>query len=185
MIAARLANMKDGGDRRSDQRPDLDVVSNAEAGQMVGVGHSSADRAKAVLDILDARGSDIASLRLFEPRESLAPLWRGIVNTFEQRGTEVLTEPLAAAAASGDLAASLIPGFTPQADGTLQLLRSHGPREAAEEVAAWLAALPDPRDVVLIGSDPILDEALHRHGLPTTGATPASGSTLLPGHSGT
>jgi hypothetical protein len=44
--------------------------------------------------------------------------------------------------------------------------------QAAEEVAAWLAvrAEDDFEGTVVVGGDPLLDAALHRHGLPTTGA---------------
>jgi hypothetical protein len=51
----------------------------------------------------------------------------------------------------------------------LQLVRPFGPAAAAEAVAQALAASREVPTLVL-GSDPVLDLALRRHGLPTTGA---------------
>ncbi len=51
----------------------------------------------------------------------------------------------------------------------LQLVRPFGPRVAAEAVAQALAATPEVPTLV-IGGDAVLDAALRRYGLPTTGA---------------
>ena len=50
MVGARIANIRHGGDRRSDQAAHLPLVSQAEAAAAVGVGERSVRHAKKVLD---------------------------------------------------------------------------------------------------------------------------------------
>lgn len=52
---------------------------------------------------------------------------------------------------------------------TLTLFRPHGQLAAAEQIAASLAQLDSLEDVVVIGGDSMLDEALAHHGLPRLG----------------
>lgn len=136
------------------------------------VAGATADRLLAVRDALSGVGQVVDTLVLLEPAERLPWAWREVISALEARGTRIQTEALFEAAATGDLQASRVSGFHPQGDGSLQLLRPTGPLEAAEEVAAALAALPSLKGVVVIGADTLLDTALRRHGLPTTGARP-------------
>jgi hypothetical protein len=129
------------------------------------------DRVAAVAAALARRPADIEELTLVEPTEDLPPAWRAVIDRLAARGTRVTATVLAPADARGDLAAAQLLTFAPAADGTLQLLRPHGPLQAAEEVAAWLAARTTLEATVVIGGDPVLDAALRRHGLPTTGST--------------
>ncbi len=136
-----------------------------------------ADRLRRIVELLARRHVDITTIRIVEPLETLAPLWRHVFEALRIAGVRIDETPLVDAVATGDLAAARSSGFVPRGDGTLQLVRPHGPLAAADEVAAALAAFPHLRDVVLIGSDAILDEAMVRHGLPRVGAevvSPAS-----------
>ena len=129
------------------------------------------DRVATVADVLARRAADVAELALVEPTDDLPPLWRVVIERLAAHGTRVASTMLGPADARGDLAAAQRLTFAPTADGTLQLLRPHGPLQAAEEVAAWLAARDAATPTVVIGPDPLLDAALRRHGLPTTGGT--------------
>ncbi len=80
-------------------------------------------------------------------------------------------EPPPAANAVGNLAAlRTSPAFVQADDRTLQLVRGHGPREAARLVASALAADPGFDHTLFVGPDAVLDEALAEFGLPTLGA---------------
>jgi hypothetical protein len=141
------------------------------------------DRIVAVADALARRGADVAELVLVEPTDDLAPAWRVVVDRLARHGTRITPTVLAPADARGDLARAQLLSFAPAGDGTLQLLRPHGPLRAAEEVAAWLAARAGADGLaktVVIGADPVLDAAFRRHGLPTTGSgRPARDNALL------
>ncbi len=129
------------------------------------------DRVAAVADALAGRRADVDELVLVEPTDDLPPLWRAVVDRLAAHGTRVASTVLVPADAIGDLARAQLLSFRPEADGTLQLLRPHGPLQAAEEVAAWLAARDSLDGTVVVHADPVLDGALRRHGLPTTGST--------------
>ncbi len=133
-----------------------------------------ADRLRRVAELLPRRRPDIASIRIVEPIATLEPLWRRLFKALAAVGVQIEEAPLVASEARGDLAAARASAFEPIGDGTLQLVRPHGPLAAAEEVAAALASLPGLHDVVLIGGDAMLDDALVRHGLPRTGAEVAA-----------
>lgn len=60
----------------------------------------------------------------------------------------------------------------------LQLVRPYGPLVAADVLASALAASPTI-PTVIIGSDTVLDAALRRHGLPTTGAPQTAHDNVL------
>jgi CRISPR/Cas system-associated exonuclease Cas4 (RecB family) len=138
-----------------------------------GAPHGTVDRMASVLDVLQRRGADIEELTLCRPQQSFPPAWRRVFAALASHGTRLVEQTLVDATATGDLAGARQKGFAPKADGSLFLLRAAGPLEAADEVAAWigmqLAASPDA-SIVVVGSDGVLDRALHRHGLPTTGA---------------
>jgi len=128
------------------------------------------ERIAAVGAALQRRSADVEELVLVEPTDDLAPAWRTVVERLAARGTRVSSSVLPPAEGRGDLGRAQRLRFEPEGDGTLQLLRAHGPLQAAEEVAAWLAARPTLAGTVVVGADPVLDAALRRHGLPTTGA---------------
>ena len=144
------------------------------------------DRLQAIDDALARRSPDLESIELLSPRADLEPLWQRTLGALEQRGTRVVETPAVASPVrpGQDLAGAREDRFAPAGDGSLRLLRPAGPLAAAEDVAAWLATLGSaglepcpagalgvhPVDALIIGSDPALDAALYRHGLPTTGA---------------
>lgn len=130
------------------------------------------DRLRWIAEAARKRESGVEELRLLTPRAEYEPLWRAVFDALEASGTRITEWSLAPAPAQGDLSAARSKGFVPKADGSLLLLRPPGPLQAAEEVAGWLASLPaeELRRTVIVGRDPMLDEALHRHGLPTLGA---------------
>lgn len=138
------------------------------------------DRLHAVLAALAHRRIELAAVELAEPIEAFPPLWREVLGAMERCGARVAEAGLTTAPARGDLAAARVPGFVPAGDGSLQLVRPHGPLAAAEMVAAILAAAPSLAGVVLIAPEDTVDAALARHGLPRSGAeVPRPGSAAL------
>jgi hypothetical protein len=131
------------------------------------------DRLRAINDALTRRTPDIESIELLTPRADLEWLWQRTLGLLEKRGTTISERELAMAPApeGSDLAGARAARFVPNGNGSLTLLRPAGPLAAAEEVAAWIAAQRRASDTLIVGSDPALDAALHRHGLPTTGAS--------------
>lgn len=149
------------------------------------------DRLEAVAEELGQRASPrkvVERLVVLEPLEDLVPAWMLVIQELERLGTELITAGIEGVDAAGDLGALKArlgvgsaskpdPGagngggtFEPQGDGSLELVRGYGPLETADDVAAWLAARADLADTLIIGADETLDDALHRHGLPTVGA---------------
>jgi ATP-dependent helicase/nuclease subunit B len=139
------------------------------------------DRLERILQVIRRRDIDIQSIRIADPLESLPPLWARVFEVLATLGVRLDPIPVCETPSTGDLAAARRPGFTPVADGSLTLIRPHGPLAAADEVAAALAALDSLDGVVLIGPDAVLDEALGRHGLPRAGAdvAPSASAALV------
>ncbi len=142
------------------------------------------DRLRSVLETLKLRSPDIDSIKRITPCDDLPGLWIEIFKVLEAKGTVVADFSPSGATVTlqkKNLYAARQPGFTPKSkDDSLQLLVASGPLEAAERVAAWLAGQDDLSGIVLVGGDSVLDAALHRHGLPTTGgASPTNDDTLL------
>jgi RecB family exonuclease len=138
------------------------------------------DRLVAILDALTGP-VDIDELVLHSSPDMVEPLWRLLFEQLASVGVTVRRATSATAASAGDLAAARTRGFTPTGDGSLTLLRAHGPLAAADEVAASLAAMASWKDVVIIGADDVLNAALARHGVPRLGGAtqpPASASLL-------
>ena len=128
---------------------------------------------------------DIDRLEIWDPVEHLPRKWLDLLEELSKR-VPTQRKNISAVAGSGDLEqvrkSLASPGEArakPANDGSLRLLRSLGPVAAAEETAAWLASLKDLSETVVIGPDPILDAALARHGLPTSGAGDASTESAL------
>ncbi len=178
-VARQLLHWRDtlrlSGWRGESVAPRLDAVADVTANVSPGL----ADRLNAVCVAINERDPEIATVILVEPAENLPRVVRDVLAALVARGTLVRPLDLHAATASGDLMTARSQGFRPTGDGTLELIRPAGPLEAAEAVAAWLATDPNREGTVIIGADAVLDAALHRHGLPTTGGSSRGGGALL------
>ncbi len=138
------------------------------------------DRLRRVSEKLSGRAIDVASISVVEPVELLPLLWQQVFASLHRCGVQIRETPLGPVAALGDLRAARIAGFVPAGDGSLQLVRPHGPVEAAEEVAAALSACSELDGIVVVGSDGLLDAALARHGMPRLGGDiPAAACEVL------
>lgn len=139
------------------------------------------DRLRRVIAILHRRRLALASIRVVDPIAQLSPLWQQTLAGLVRHGVHIEHVPLPIVDARGDLGAARHTPFTPVGDGTLQLVRAHGPLAAADDVAATIAATDDLDGLVILGPDALLDAALVRHGLPSVGAdvpTPASAALV-------
>lgn len=150
------------------------------------------DRVRAVADALATHDVDIAHVRVASPLATLDPGWRALFARLAERGTSV--EEVAQSAETtenghNDLwrahnALESGGRLSPEGDGSLVLLRAHGPVAAADQIAALLADRGTARGlngVLVVGADDVLDAALARHGLPRTGGadvTPASSALV-------
>ena len=128
------------------------------------------DRLLALKKYIGSAGNTVSSLTLLQPLDELPHCWREVILALKNSGTEVINREITPSKAGGDLAASRKKGFELQFDGSLQMLRPQTPTQAAHETAAWLSGLDNLESTVIIGPDSSLDEALHRFGLPCTGA---------------
>jgi ATP-dependent helicase/nuclease subunit B len=124
------------------------------------------------------RDPQLARITLLEQPSNFAACWQQVFERLTARGVTTVIQPLTPAETSGDLAAARAAPFEPTGDGTLLLLRPHGPLLAAEDVAAWIASLPTGERPLIVGADAVLDQALAAQGLPTTGATGDTLATL-------
>ncbi len=139
------------------------------------------DRLRRVIAMLDRRRLALASVRVVDPIVQLSPLWQQTFMGLARHGVKIEHVPLPLVDAGGDLAAARRAPFTPVGDGSLQLVRAHGPLAAADDVAATIAAIGELDGVVIVGADALLNAALVRHGLPSVGAdvpTPASAALV-------
>lgn len=137
------------------------------------------DRLEAIAAASNGRETGITTLYLCEERTSWAPLWRDVFDALTVSGVRIRERPVNPAESEGALGATRR-AFLAEAtdaqvitDASLQLVRPYGPVEAAEEIAAWLAGQDDLAGTVILDGDPVLDRALRRHGLPSTGAAPS------------
>lgn len=152
--------------------PTLRAIATATSDLPPGV----PDRLRRAVDVLRTRHVDIDQVQLFCPVEALPQLWRRVFAGLKTRGTQIVEAELRCATSSGDVSGARESGFSPAADGSLQLVRPGGYVAAAAAVADWLAAFPaDERSrALIIGADAVLDRALQERGLPTMGG----GSTI-------
>ncbi len=157
--------------------PRLSALASVTQGCLPGF----ADRFLAVENELAHRSAEVGFVSLLAPASSFSPAWRRLFAALSRHGTSVDEAPPTPMPSFGDLSSARAAGFLPTGDGSLQLLRPSGPLEAAEVVAAWLAAQDSLEDTVVISPEPVLDAAFHRHGLPTTGASESAAvDAILP-----
>ncbi len=136
-----------------------------------GVVAGPGDRLAAVVRELGARACAIDDVALCDPEDALSPAWRRVVAALRARGTRIAPAALEEGPGGAlDLHRARRAPFHPQSDGSLQLLRADCPEEAAAEVAAHVASLPEGEPVLVVGGDALLDVGLARLGLPTLGA---------------
>ena len=147
--------------------PRLAALAEVTAGSEPGF----PDRLVALEDTLLRHGVEIEQIALVDRRSELAPRWRSVLDALGQGGTRVIERDSDAISAD---TGSLLPGA-----GSLQLVCPHGPLEAADELAAALAARPSPAGTVVIGADEVLEDALRQHGLPTLGVRAAGEENVL------
>lgn len=146
----------------------------------LGLPPGRAERLETVAGWLESRSTDIEEVGLLAPRATLSPAYRRVLDAMERGGTRVHERSLPDTPARGNLAAVRSPGAAIAApDTTLQLVRPHGPREAARALAAALAADPAFDETLFIGPDGVLDDALDEAGLPTIGAPAAHDAGAL------
>jgi ATP-dependent helicase/nuclease subunit B len=137
------------------------------------------DRVAAVHTALGGGRVDIESIELMAPVEKLEPAWQRLFERLAADGVRITRRPPVTATPTGDLQLARTTAFAATGDGSITLLRNHGPLAAANEVAAHLSDLPSLAGVLIVGGDQLLDAALHRHGLPRIGATVSLASTAL------
>jgi ATP-dependent helicase/nuclease subunit B len=146
----------------------------------VGVQPGYPDRLAAVAMALADCEPGIDEITRLLPVDDLPALWRLVFEGLRKCGVKICDKGVQESSAAGNLGAARKAGFTPDpCDDSLQLLRTAGPLEAAERIAAYLAGLNDLSGTVVIGADSVLDAALRRYNLPTTGARLASGGNAL------
>ncbi len=154
----------------------LDALWAVTAAALPGI----PDRLRRVLELVPRRALDLASIAIYEPLDALPPLWRAVLDALQTAGVLLEQRELPSVTATGDLAAARLSSLRPAGDGSLSLVRPQGPLEAAEEIAAALAACDRLDGIVIVGGDAVLDAALGRHGLPSIGAARgATGSSAL------
>jgi RecB family exonuclease len=150
-------------------------------GATAGAAPGLPERLEAVARVLSDRSSGIESVVSYTVIDRLPQLWRVVFEALRRTGVLIEERTLTPASAVGDLSGVRAMGFTPTGDGRLCLLRGHGPLDAADEIAASLAASDSLDGIVIIGPDHVLDQALARHGLPRVGGStgPPASSRLL------
>jgi len=123
---------------------------------------------------------DVEAIDVMSPIATLPPAWAALFAQLGEAGVTVTEVQPTTAVPSGDLALARAGRFVPTGDGSLMMLRPHGPLAAADEIAASLAALASLAGVVIVGGDEVLGAALSRHGLPRLGAdAPLPASSAL------
>jgi ATP-dependent helicase/nuclease subunit B len=170
--AERLLRDRDAltieGWRGEPVSPRWDALWRVSDGLPLGIGERWAAVAGAVGTI------DLACLVVVDAREEWPGAIRRALARLEAHGVEVREAIPTPAHAQGDLGAARRSGFEPVGDGSLQLVRSQGATAAAEDVAVWLAEHAQIGSTIVVAPDATLDAALHRAGLPTTGASVAA-----------
>lgn len=141
------------------------------------------ERWQAVADALEhAAHLPLTTITLVDPPATFPGAIRRVFEALQARGVVLTPWDPPAVEQSGDLAQAQREAFTPAGDTSLQLIRSPGPREGADDLAAWLRPLlqrDDPPSIAIIGADATLDEALRRHALPGADTSRATDALAL------
>lgn len=180
VLRLRDALVEAGLDSRADLAglpPRLREIVEVTASVPPGV----PDRLRAVAAALEGGArTDLSRLDVFDALDvvshaaspsALSSTWRRVLAALARSGVQVVAGAVAEVPASGDLAGARRAPFAPQGDGSLLLLRTDCPEEAAIEVAAHLAAMLSlSSSSLVIGGDAVLDGGLSRMGMPTLGA---------------
>jgi ATP-dependent helicase/nuclease subunit B len=139
-----------------------------------------AERTARVIEALKVQEIDLDSIEILGmSRSELPVLFRRLLDALEAKGTVITETPIEPATGEGDLAGCMQEGYLPAGTGELRMIRPHGPLAAADLVSALLATLDNLEGTVVIGGDEILDNALHKFGLPTLGVDRAPGGDPL------
>jgi hypothetical protein len=158
--------------------PRLVDLASLSKNVLPGVGQ----RLEAVLSSLNGLDGDRLHITLLQTVDQLPLLWQRVFKGLQKVGVCCAVEDLAVCRNTGnDVGAARAGVFSPAIDGSLQLIRQHGVVQAAEDIAAWLAVVAAEEgldDTLIIGGDVVLDNALHRFGLPVTGAAEERGNSL-------
>jgi len=128
------------------------------------------DRLLMVAETLMSTNNAVQQLTLLESPDRFPSVLQTTIQSLKKTGTKIIEETLKSVKSNGDLAGCTKASFKPEGDGSIQLLRPATCGTAANEIAAWLSTGRQTDKTVIIGPDSILDQALHRFGLPTTGA---------------
>ena len=131
------------------------------------------DRLASVSKKLNEFNGELPEIVVFEQIETLPSLWRKIFDQIIDKSGTVVIQEIKTVSSAGDLSQARGDSFDPIYDGSLQLIRPEGKLQAAEDIAAWLAAVAAKEgleDTVIVGGDAVLDNALKQYGLPTLGA---------------
>lgn len=154
----------------------LDQLAKITSGVQAGF----PDRLAAVVKALEDRDPGSMEIMRLLPVDDLPLLWQKAFESLKKSGVAITDLCVAESPAAGNLGAARKAGFSPYpADDSLQLLRTNGPLEAAERIAAHLAGMQDLAGTVVVGADSVLDAALRRYNLPTTGAPLGTGGNAL------
>lgn len=128
-----------------------------------------AERLDRVLERLNHFDDVRFHLELIERLEELPPLWRRTLLA-ASNGAPRLSPVAQPPDVADGLRLAQTPDFVPDPqERALQLIRPHGPLVAADVVAAALTSTQST-PTLIIGGDTVLDAALRRYGVATTGA---------------
>lgn len=137
--------------------PRINELAKVTQDVLPGVPDRLANAEKAI----PSAGNVISELVITEPLSVFPCRWRKVIQALDHAGTNII-QPGTAAPQNQRAA--------PGSERFMQLLRPSSWADAAWETAAWLSMQGDLKNTVIIGPDMVLDEALYRFGLPTTGA---------------
>lgn len=163
LLAERDQIAMSGWDGRPVGQPRIDALAELHA--IAGTPPGMADRLLRILAAIERFGlTGISQLAFETPRDCWPKVWRRLFKALALAGVDL-----------HDVTPGADPDFIPPEWLSRALpLRCFSLANAAEAVATWLAAGPeDNADILLLneGNGEILDAALHKQGLPMTGAT--------------
>jgi hypothetical protein len=142
-----------------------------------------AQRVQTVITKLENFDDELSQIIMLQDVKELPPLWQTLFCKLREKGADISPETIGPSSETeNDLSNAKKGMFTPRCDDSLQMVRPDGILQAAEDVAAWLAAILEAEgldDTVIIGGDEVLDQALQRYGVPVVGAVSKNGNALM------